>query len=240
MAVCLWGVAYGDEIIYSQNFDSLNDGDVLGQDGWESIDALSGGLGSLTVQSDIALLGTGQALKAEALQENHIKLDPPVESGICYLSIFFNKADAGADNTLHIYMGKGALAWSAGPVIRIGAQSGDPAFIGIHDGGDANIVQAAKFSVGEWNHLRAVVDVDSQEFEVYLDGARLGNYGFRNASHNTIEWLMIGFDAGVDLLGYYDSIEFGTGTGEGAYTRAISVEPKDKLSTTWGTVKTAY
>jgi len=240
MAVCLWGVAYGDEIIYSQNFDSLKDGDLLGQDGWESIDDLSGGLGSLTVQSNFALLGTGKALEAQAMQENHIKFDPPVSSGICYLSIFFNKADASGDNTLHIYMGKGALAWSAGPVIRIGAQSGDPAFIGIHDGGDANIVQAAKFDIGEWNHIREVIDVDSQEFEVYLDGDKLGKYGFRNASHDAIEWLMIGFDAGVDLLGYYDSIEFGTGTGEGAYTRAISVEPKDKLSTTWGAVKKEY
>ena len=240
MAVCLWGVAYGDEIIYSESFDGFDNGDLLGQGGWESIDALSGGLGSLTVQSDFVLKGVGKALKAEAFQENHIKWAIPVESGVCYLSIFFSKADAGSNNTLHIYMGKGALAWSAGPVIRIGSQAGDPAFIGIHDGNDATIVQAAKFNVGEWNHLRAVVDVDSMKFEAYLDGKSIGKFGFRNASHNAIEWLMIGFDEGIDLLGYYDSIEFGTGTGEGAYTRAISVEPEDKLSTTWGTVKTAY
>jgi hypothetical protein len=237
IAVCFYGLASGDEIIYSQNFDGLDDGDILGQDGWESIDALTAGLGSLQVQSDVALGGKGKALQAEALHENHIKWETPVESGICYLSIFFNKADAGPDNTLHIYMGKGALAWSAGPVIRIGPQSGDPAFIGIHDGNDATIVQAEKFKVGEWQHIREVIDVDDLSFDVYLDGRKLGNFGFRNPAHNTIEWLMIGFDAGVGLLGYYDSIEFGTGEGAGAYNRAISVEAKGKLATTWSALK---
>lgn len=237
MVVCFYGFASGDEIIYSQNFDGLDDGDITGQDGWESIDALTAGLGSLLVQGDVTLTGVGKALQAEALHENHIKWETPVEAGTCYLSIFFRKEDTSSDNTLHIYMGKGALGWSAGAVIRIGAQSGDPEFIGIHDGSDANIVQADKFVVGEWHHIREVLDVDNTTFDVYLDGEKLGNYGFRNATHNTIEWLMIGFDAGVDLLGYYDSIEFGTGTGEGAFNRAISVEPAGKLVTTWSALK---
>jgi hypothetical protein len=137
-------------------------------------------------------------------------------------------------------MGKGARAWSAGPVIRIGAQSGDPTMIGIHDGDDATIVQAAKFEVGKWHHIREVVDVDNLSFEVYLDGKKLGKYDFRNASHDAIEWVMIGFDAGIGTLGYYDAIEFGKGTGEQAYNRAVAVEPAEKLSITWGSVKIEY
>ena len=109
--------------------------------------------------------------------------------------------------------------------------------IGIHDGSDANIVQAAKFEVGKWHHIREVIDVDNLSFEVYLDGKKLGKYGFRNASHDAIEWLMIGFDEGVGTLGYYDAIEFGLGTGEGAFVRATPVERAGKLSITWGTVK---
>jgi len=241
IAMCIYGIAFAaDKIIYSQNFDDLDDGDITGQDGWESIDTLTAGLGSLEVQSDVTLTGAGKALKVEALHENHIKWPEPIETGTCYLSIFFRKEDTDPSNTIHIYMGKGALAWSAGPVIRIGAQSGDPTMIGIHDGGDANIVQAAKFEVGEWHHTRVVIDVDDMSFEVYLDGKRLGKYDFRNAAHTTIDWLMIGFDEGIDVLGYYDAIEFGLGTGEQAYTRATPVEPAEKLSTTWGNVKIEY
>jgi hypothetical protein len=239
MIMGLWGSAVGDEIIYSQNFDNLEDGDIFGQDGWESIDSLSPGLGAPQVQSRVAL--KGKALEVEALHEAHIRWPEPVETGTCYLSIFFRKEDASiADNTLHIYMGKGALAWSAGPVIRIGAQSGDPEFIGIHDGSDADIVQAAKYEIGKWHHIREVVDVTSMTFDVYLDGKKLGNYKFRNAAHDTIDWLMIGFDSGDGLLGYFDAVEFGLGKGEGAFSRATPVEPLEKLNTTWGTLKVGY
>ena len=238
MVMCIWSIASGaDEIIYSQNFDDLDDGDIIGQDGWESIDTLTAGLGSLEVQSDVTLTGVGKALKVEAAHENHIKWPEPIETGTCYLSIFFRKEDVDPANTLHIYMGKGALTWSAGPVVRIGAQSGDPTMIGIHDGGDANIVQAAKFEVGKWHHFREVIDVDNMSFEVYLDGEKLGKYDFRNAAHTSIDWLMIGFDAGIETLGYYDNIEFGTGKGEQAANRALAVKPAGKLSTTWGNIK---
>ena len=238
MIMGLWGSVFGDEIIYSQNFDNLDDGDIFGQDGWASIDELSAGMGPPQVQSNVAL--SGKALEVEAFHEAHIRWSEPVGTGTCYLSIFFRKEDASAANTLHIYMGKGALAWSAGPVIRVGSQSGDPEFIGIHDGGDATIVQAAKFQIGAWHHIREVVDVDNMTFDVYLDGKDIGNFMFRNATHDTIDWLMIGFDEGDGLLGYYDAVEFGLGKGEEAFVRATQVEPLDKLSTTWGTLKVGY
>ena len=238
MIMCVWGIASGDEIIYSQNFDDLDDGDVAGQGGLELISILTPGIGSPTVQSKVAL--KGKAMQVDTFQEVYTAWPEPVETGTCYLSIFFRKEDNFGSNTLHIYMGKGARAWSAGPVIRIGAQSGDPNFIGIHDGSDANIVQAAKFEVGKWHHIREVVDVDNQTFDVYLDGKKLGNYKFRNGAHDTIDWLMIGFDEGVGTLGYYDAIEFGLGTGERAFIRATPVESAGKLSTTWGTVKIVY
>jgi hypothetical protein len=236
MLTCILGFAYGDEIIYSQDFDKLKDGDLVGQDGWDLITALEAGMGSLTVQSKVAI--KGKAAQVDALQEVYKTYPKPVEAGICYLSIFFRKEDKSTDNTIHIYMGQGALAWSAGPVIRIGNDSGgQPDDIGIHDGSDAVRVQPAKFVVGKWHHVREVMDVDKRTFDVYLDGKKLGNYKFRNEAHKFIEWLMIGFDGGVGTLGYYDFIEFGTGTGEGAYNRATPVESKGKLSTTWGELK---
>ena len=163
----------------------------------------------------------------------------PVESGTCYLSIFFRKEDDDPQNTLHIYMGKGELAWAAGPVIRMGGQSGGaPDEIGVHDG-DAR-VQPAKFKVQEWQHIREVIDVDKLKYEVYLDGKDLGKFNFRNKSHDAIEWLMVGFDGGVGIQGYYDNIEFGLGKGEDAYRRATAVDPAGKLGTTWGMVKGSY
>ena len=236
MMLCACYIVYGDEIIYSQNFDNLKEGELAGQDGWDLITALSAAVGSPTIQGKVAL--KGKAVQIEAMQEGHIRWAKPVNTGTCYLSIFFRKENADAANTLHVYMGQGALAWSAGPVVRIGAQSGDPGQIGIHDGSDANIVRAAAFEVGKWHHLRKVIDVDKQSFDVYLDGKKLGNYKFRNAAnHKTIDWLMIGFDAGVGLLGHFDAVEFGTGTGSGAFNRAASVDPGEKLSITWGGLK---
>jgi len=235
--ICVLGSAYGDEIIYSQNFDNLKDGDLDGQDGWKKITPdMGAGIISPTIQSKVAL--KGKAVQIEAFQEAYITYPKPVKAGICYLSIFFRKEDKSTSNTMHIYMGQGALAWSAGPVIRIGNDSGgQPDDIGIHDGSDAVRVQPAKFVVGKWHHVREVMDVDKRTFDVYLDGKKLGNYTFRNAAHQFIEWLMIGFDTGVGLLGYYDAVEFGTGAGEGAYNRAASVEQAGKLSTAWGELK---
>ncbi|MFC1713219.1 hypothetical protein ACFL6S_06110 [Candidatus Poribacteria bacterium] len=242
ISMALWGIAFGaDKIIYSQDFDELDDGDIHGQDGWESIDSLTAGLGSLTVQGGVTLTGSGKALQAEAFQETHIKWPEPVETGTCYLSIFFRKENVDAGNTLHIYMGKGALAWSAGPVVRIGSQSGGGLDeVGVHDGADDVIVQPAKYKIGKWHHIREVIDVDKMSFEIFFDGKNVGKFDFRNASHTTIEWLMIGFDEGIGLLGYYDAIEFGLGTGEQAFTRATPVESAGKLGTTWGTVKGGY
>lgn len=234
--VFISGVVIGDEIIYSQNFDKLKDGDLDGQDGWKKTTALTAEIGSPTIQGKVAL--KGKAVQVDALQEAYIAWTKPVNAGICYLSIFFRKEDASADNTLHVYMGQGALAWSAGPVIRIGKDSGgNPDEIGIHDGSDNVRVQPAKFVVKKWHHIREVLDVDKQTFDVYLDGKKLGNYKFRNASHKFIEWLMIGFDAGVGTLGYYDDVEFGLGTGEGAYQRSMSVEPAGKLITQWAYIR---
>jgi len=237
--LCACGFAYGDEIIYSQNFDGLKDGDLDGQDGWKKTTALTANIGSPTIQSKVAL--KGKAVQVDALQEAYIAWQKPVNAGICYLSIFFRKEDKSTDNTIHIYMGQGAPAWSAGPVIRIGNDSGgQPDDIGIHDGSDNVRVQPAKFLVGKWHHIREVMDVDKRTFDVYLDGKKLGNYEFRNAAHKFIEWLMIGFDAGIGTLGYYDAVEFGLGSGEGAYNRAASVESAGKISTTWGELKIKY
>ncbi len=235
ISMALWGMAFGaDKIIYSQNFDGLDDGAMDGQDGWVA----AMGQATTTVQSNVAL--SGKAMMVEAFQEVSIIWPEPVESGTCYLSIFFNKEDADAGNTLHIYMGKGVQAWAAGTVIRIGSQSGGAIDdIGVHNGDPVEPV--AKYVPQQWHHIREVIDVDNLTFTVYLDGKDVGKFDFRNpAAHDAIEWLFIGFDGGAEVLGYYDAIEFGLGKGEQAFQRATPVESAGKLGITWGTVKAGY
>ncbi len=226
-------IAYSSQaaIWYSQNFDGLAVGDVIGQDGWESIDSLTGGLGSLTVQSAVVHGSSGNALKAEAGQEVSRHFDP-VHGGKQFLIIYFNKADNDAGNTLHLYLGKDVLAWPAGPVIRIGAQSGDPTKVGVHNGGD--IVQAATFVPGQWHKIRIAVDYDALSYNAYFDGDLIAEgFAFRSNDHDALGWVMIGFDSGTGIQGYYDDIIMGDGDG----ADVTAVDSSGKLATTWASVK---
>ena len=219
-------------IWYSQNFDGLADGDMAGQDGWEIIPAgFTTGINSPTVQSDVVNGASGKALKVEAGQEVWRVFDP-VHTGEQFLIIYFNKADASSDNTLHLYLGKDTPEWSAGAVIRIGNQSGDPTQVGAHDGG--GITPVAPFVIGQWHKIRMVVSYDTLTYDAYLDGDLIAQgFHFRKDVHDALGWLMIGFDSGVGLQGYYDDIIIGDGNGE----NVTAVDSDGKIATTWGELK---
>lgn len=53
-------------------------------------------------------------------------------------------------------------------------------------------------------------------------------------NHLALGWLMIGFDAGEGLIGYYDDIMFGE---EDQVPNPTAVEPESKLATTWGSLR---
>jgi hypothetical protein len=219
-------------IWYSQNFDGLQDGDMAGQDGWEIVpDAFSAGLASLTVQSDVVNGASGKALKAEAGQEIW-RVFSPVHTGQQFLIIYFRKEDASSDNTLHIYLGKETPEWAAGPVLRIGSQSGDPTQVGAHDGG--TVMPVAPFVVGQWHKIRVAVDYDALTYNAYMDGNLIAEgFHFRQDTHDALGWLMLGFDSGVGVLGYYDDIILGDGDGE----NVTAVDSDGKIATTWGELK---
>jgi hypothetical protein len=222
------------DIWYSQNFDNLSDGDVAGQDGWEKTTDLTADIGSLTVQGAVFNGNSGKALKAEAMQEVRRSFDP-IHTGTQFLIISFRKEDAGPDNTLHIYMGKDVHEWPAGPVLRIGKDSGgDPDKVGAHDGADRK--QIATFVPGQWYQVRIVVHYDQLNYDVYFDGALVAQgFKFRTNTHDGLGWLMIGFDAGVGVIGYYDDIVMGDGDGSDYNPSAVS--PEKKLAVTWGKLK---
>jgi hypothetical protein len=204
---------------------------MAGQDGWELTSDMTADIASPTVQSAVANGGSGKALKAEAGQEIRRHFDP-VHTGEQFLIIYFNKADDSGDNTLHLYLGKDVHEWAAGPVIRIGAQSGDPTQVGAHDGG--TVMPVAPFVIGQWHKIRIVVDYDALTYDAYMDGDQIAaGFHFRQDVHDALGWLMVGFDSGVGLLGYYDDIILGDGDG----ANVTAVDSEDKLATTWGGLK---
>jgi len=220
---------------YSQNFDKLNDGEIAGQDSWEKINAeMAAGIGSLTVQSAVVNGNSGKALKAEAMQEVRRNFTP-IHTGTQFVLISFRKEDAGTDNTMHIYIGKDVYEWQAGPVLRIGKDSGgDPNKVGAHDGADRK--QIATFIPGKWHQVRIVVHYDQLNYDVYFDGTLSAQgFKFRKDVHDGLGWLMIGFDTGVGVNGYYDDIVMGDGDGSDYNPSAVS--PEKKLAVTWGNLK---
>jgi hypothetical protein len=218
-------------IWYSQNFDGLANGDMAGQDGWELTTDMTAEIASCTVQSAVVHGSSGKALQVEAAQEIRRHFDP-VHTGEQFLILNFRKADDSADNTLHVYLGKDVHEWAAGPVIRIGAQSGDGTQVGAHDGG--TVLPVAPFVVGQWHELRVVVDYSALTYKAYLDDALIAEgFHFRKDVHDALGWLMIGFDSGVGLLGYYDDIILGDGDG----ANITAVDSESKLATTWGELK---
>lgn len=182
--------------------------------------------------SDVKRGPAGKSLEVEAGHEAVRNFEPIIESGVHFLSIWFLFENIGGGNTLHIYFGDTTREWNAGPVIRIGSQSGDDNQVGVHDGGTVQPVALIK--QGQWQHIRSVMDVDKHTYSVYVDDKLAAeDFAWRNpAGHPGLGWLMLGFDGGAGLIGYYDDIIFAEGD-----TPPAAVEPEAKLATAWGSMK---
>jgi hypothetical protein len=223
--------AQGQVIHYEQNFDNFKEGDADKQDGWAVGEPAN--QPSTKITSKVKHGPTGKSMEVSANQEVIRNFDPIIKKGVHFLSIWFRFENPGVgDNTMHIYMGEVVREWPAGPVIRIGAQSGDPNKVGVHDGDTVKPVGNIK--KGEWQHLFEVIDIDKQKYTVFLDDVEVAkNFSWRNpANHRGLGWLMLGFDAGAGLIGYYDDIVFGEGD-----KLLLAVEATGKLATTWGRMK---
>lgn len=238
------GLVVAQVIHYQQNFDNLKEGPLDGQDGWAV--GPPANMASPIITSDVNHGGpVGKSVEVNANQEVIRDFVPKIKSGVHFFSIWFRFENPGVgNNTLHIYIGDTVREWSAGPVIRIGGQSGGaPDEVGVHDGGDRK--QIGKVRKGEWQHILEIIDVDAQTYDVYLDG-QLGadDFSWRNpGNHKALGWLMIGFDGGQDLIGYYDDIVFGEGdksVADDVLRRIAPVEAEGKLATVWGRLKTPY
>ena len=229
LCLCSAGVM-GQAIHYEQNFDNFKEGDTDKQDGWAVGEPAN--QPSTKITSKVKHGPTGKSMEVSANQEVIRDFNPIIKKGTHFLSIWFRFENPGGDNTLHIYMGEVVREWSAGPVTRIGTQSGDPNKVGVHDGNTVKPV--GDIQKGQWQHIFEVMNVDKQTYTVSLDDKVVAkDFSWRNpANHHGLGWLMLGFDGGAGLIGYYDDIVFGEGD-----ELPKAVEAAGKLATTWGSIK---
>ncbi|MDA1191315.1 MAG: hypothetical protein O3A46_06475 [Candidatus Poribacteria bacterium] len=229
LAVGLVSSAMAQTIHYQQNFDGLTNGDLNGQGGW-AIGAPAPAVGSPVIQSTVVHGSTGKAVQVSMAQEVERDIVPRITAGIHFMSVWF-RVENPTGNTLHLYLGDTVREFNAGPVIRIGTQSGDPLKVGAHNGSPVSPI--ADIHPGTWQHLFVVFDVDARTYSIWVDDALAAeNFAWRNPAHQALGWMMIGFDAGAGLIGYYDDMIFGAGN-----NLPTAVSPQDRLTTTWVTLK---
>ena len=238
MAMCILLLcsiaAQGQVIHYEQNFDNLKEGEADGQGGWAV--GAPANKPSTTITSAVKHGSTGKSMKVDPEQVVILDFDPIIRSGVHFLSLWFRyEMRDVTDDKLFIYMGEEIREWAGGPVCYIGGHSNDPNKVVVYNGGTATPV-GDDIKVGEWQHFFEVINVDNQTVTVYVDDVLVAeNFGWRNpGNHHGLGWLMFGFDRGTGTIGYYDDVVFGEGD---VFISPSSVSSADKLSATWGRLK---
>lgn len=227
------GVSYGQPW-YWEDFDSLNDGDVVGQGGWEIHPAYVNVVAS-TIQGDVAFGDTGKSLKVEGGQYiiRHFEGD---HGGTQYIS-FFSRKDSDPGGRTNNYIGGGDVTWDGAAVFSMGI----PNMLRVFNAGDHTVV--APIELGKWLHYHVVIDFGSETCDVYIDGELLADdFVFRGVGlgHASIDWWFLGSskveEAGGPLLAYIDNIAIGAGEGDPNMPPA-AVSSSGKLATTWAELK---
>jgi len=232
---CLFVSTAQCKVHYAQNFDNLKEGDADGQDGW-AMGPPADDETATTITSDVKHGDTGKSMQVDPKQVVIRDFNPIIKSGIHFLSLWFRyELRDLTDDKLFIYIGEEIREWAGGPVCYIGGNSGDPNKVTVYNGPTATPV-GEDIKLGEWQHFFAVIDVDKQTLDVYVDDELVADdFGWRNpGNHAGIGWLMLGFDRGqAGTIGYYDDIVFG----EGDVLIPEAVQPAGKLATTWGRLR---
>ena len=83
-----------------------------------------------------------------------------------------------------------------------------------YDGVTDTKVPSAEIELGEWYHLHVVLDVDSKNHDIYLDGELVADdLTMRGGGpvDRSLNWFAFGWDRPTPLVGYVDNISIGTG-----------------------------
>ncbi len=113
--------------------------------------------------------------------------------------------------------------------------------------GNAVVISSTKLPLKKWVHTAATYDAASGKGKVYIDGEidNEGDIGGKIQTNNDVLWL--GRGAGPFLDGYIDEVRISNIARSQKEIQelmkigiegVLSVTPKDKLTSTWGRIKT--
>ena len=217
------------DVWYSEGFDNFKDGDIAGQDDWETaMNQKTCQIGSEVKRGDTgkSILVTENTMVTRSFKGTH--------DGIQYVSLFMQR-EKGA-GTMLFYIGGDAIKWGAAVRFDITPD----AAINAHDGDVGQKVTQGK--LGELHHFRSVLDFKKKTYDFYVDDEQVvDDFGFRGEGgkggvNPSLSWIFFGWDHPTALTAYIDDIEIGDGEGETAgKPQAVSVS--DKLTITWGRIK---
>ena len=218
---------------YWEDFDDFNDGDVAGQDGWETLF----GLESATVQGEVAFGDTGKSLLVETgtCVGRHF---PDAHAGTQHVSFHFRN-DLDINIMLAHCIGGGEARWEGAAHFSIhGLNKKLSAFDGWNH---SNI---AMIELEKWLHFHVVLDFNSKTYDFYLDGEQVANnFGFRGEADGmpnpSLDWFLFGKapEAEKPIVAYIDNISIGPGEGDPDMPPEMAVSSSGKLATTWAELK---
>jgi len=218
---------------YEENFDKFKDGDIVGQNNWESaMNKKTCEIQSKVKHGDI---GKSVLIKENTMVVRNFKGS---DNSIQYLSLFARKDDG--PGPLMIYMGGDAIKWGAAAKVDI--KTGG--IITANKGNDS-FPEVAQGKLGQWHHFRIVFDFKKKHYDFYVDGKQVvDDFGFRGEGgkggiNPALNWIFFGWDHAEALTAYIDDIEMGDGEGADA-GQPKSVASTDKLASHWAVIKTWY
>ena len=220
------GISYA-EIWYEENFDDFDDGDVAGQDEWETVFDQE----SATIQGDVAFGNTGKSLLVEG-STMVIRNFPDAHADIQHVS--FHRRKDSSVGWQQYFIGGDGVEWSAAVVIK--TRPVENALIANNGGQEPTI---AEITLGEWSYFHVVLDFNSGTWDLYVDGDQIvDDFAFRGtlAENPSLDWFFFGRNAPEDLVAYVDNISIGTGEGDPNPPR-MAVSSSSKLATTWAELK---
>ena len=147
---------------YSQNFDKFNDGNIVGQDDWNTA------MGQKTCQIQ-GKVKRGEMGKSVLVAEKTMVVRSLKDSNARtqYVSLFVSKDDGLGP--LMIYIGGDAIKWGA--VAKIDIKEGG---IITANKGNAAFPEVVKGKLGQWHHFRLVFNfTKSNRRTPYFSSARI-------------------------------------------------------------------
>jgi hypothetical protein len=108
----------------------------------------------------------------------------------------------------------GTLDGKPVPNILTGIQARDNAFAPYLSNYDGNVVYGSPYTLGEWLHVRAVLDFESRTVEGFVNGASIGTVPFTKGIGDEITFINVSLGSSRPIpatVSYFDAIKVAAG-----------------------------